>query len=405
MCGQSACEEPVNRKNAHLRLIPRRVGIGRSGLVLVLGLSALGLGVPGLSGCGQASGALERQGVSEAMGGSGMPVEPPDHTPARIDGLPGIGASASACEVTAKLIPSCGVWWGIAPEIFTGRRPGQALERAEKRMGRPADVMHVYHRGRELFPTAEERTIARDPDSRRLLLINWKPSFDHTWAEIARGALDRRIDRLARHVRKNFPERFFLTVHHEPENDVRESPATGMTAADYSAMFRHVVLRLREKGVNNAVTVMTYMGAPNWAAESWFERLYPGDDVVDWVAMDPYVDDKVQTFDGLINKTREEFAGWPGFYRWMQERFPGKPIMIAEWGVFERYDQPRFKETFFTSVREEMRRYPQIKALIYFDSPRAPRGDTRFDTTPGGLRAFGDLARDPRLRATAVPGR
>ncbi|WP_433259095.1 glycoside hydrolase family 26 protein [Streptosporangium sp. CA-135522] len=342
-------------------------------------------------------------GMSACAQSSAVSGDPPESVTARVNGMLGIHPSASGCEVTATLIPSCGAWWGVAPEIFTGRRPGRALERIEERMGRPADIMHVYHRGSELFPTPEEREIARDPAGRRLLLVNWKPSFDHTWAEIAGGALDGRIDRLADHILKTFPERFFLTVHHEPENDVRQEPGSGMTAEDYAAMFRHVVLRLRQRGVRNAVTVMTYMGAPNWAANPWFEGLYPGDDVVDWVAMDPYVDGRVHTFDGLINKTREDFAGWPGFYRWMQSRFPGKPIMVAEWGVFERYGQPGFKESFFASVRQEVRRYPQIKALVYFDSPRAPRGDTRFDTTPGGLRAFCDLAGDPYLRATTVP--
>jgi hypothetical protein len=406
MCTLNICEEPLYRTNTDLRLISRGAGIGGSRFVLALGLGALALGGAGLSGCSGASGVSERPAVpagAETPVSPWVPGQPSAPAPAEIGGLPGAYPTASACEVTAKLIPSCGAWWGVAPEVFTGRRPGQALKRAEKRMGRPADIVHVYHREQDLFPTAEERAIARDQVGNRLLLINWKPSFDHTWAEIAGGALDERIDRLAGHIRKNFPQRFFLTVHHEPENDVRERPASGMTADDYSAMFRHVVLRLRQKGVDNAVTVMTYMGAPNWAAKSWFEKLYPGDDVVDWVAMDPYVDDKVQSFDGLVNKAREGFDEWPGFYRWMQARFPGKPVMVAEWGVFERYDQPRFKESFFTSVRQEMRDYPQIKALVYFDSPHAPRGDTRFDTTPGGLRAFGDLADDPYLRAAAVP--
>ncbi|MFB9882165.1 glycoside hydrolase family 26 protein [Planobispora siamensis] len=351
-------------------------GIAGSCVVLMLGLGA----------CTQASGVAR---------------DTTHHVPS--SGLLGLDSSAPGCEVSARLIPSCGAWWGMTPEVFTGRRPGVGLRRAEARMGRRADIMHVYHRGAELFPTREERGIARDPDGRRLLLINWKPSFDHTWAQIAGGALDRRIDRLAAHIRRTFPERFFLTVHHEPENDVREDPASGMTARDYAEMYRHVVLRLREKGVGNAVTVMTYMGAPNWAAKTWFEQLYPGDDVVDWVAMDPYADDRVQTFEQLINKTRDDFAQWPGFYRWMQWRFPGKPLMLAEWGAFERYDQRRFKESFYASVRRQMRRYPQIKALVYFDSPRAPRGDTRFDTTPGAAAAFRALAHDPYLRSTAVP--
>jgi hypothetical protein len=330
---------------------------------------------------------------------SGMGASrPPSVDPAeRVNGMLGLRA-VPPCEVTAKLIPSCGAWWGIAPEIFTGRPPSAALARAERRMGVRADVMHLYHRGEELFPTAEEARLARDPRRPRMLMINWKPSFDHTWAQMAAGAIDRRIDRLAAHIMRNFTERFFLTVHHEPENDVRTGGRSGMTADDYSAMFRHIVLRLRAKGVQNAVTVMTYMGAPNWASKPWFERLYPGDDVVDWVALDPYVDSRVADFDGLINKTRADFPAWRGFYRWMQWRFPGKPIMVAEWGVF----QDRRKAAFFDSVRTRIRHYPQIKAMLYFDSPSAPRGDTRFDTTPAAKRAFTRLAGDAYFSATPV---
>lgn len=315
-------------------------------------------------------------------------------------GKPGDGAAraAGACAVTDKLIPTCGVWWGIAPDVFSGRGPVRAIELAERRMGRRADIVHVYHRGGELFPTAEEREVAKGP---RLLLVNWKPALDHTWAEVARGDVDGRIDRLAEHVRRTFPGRFFLTIHHEPENDVREGG--GYTAADYTAMFRHVVTRLRERGVRNAVTVMTYMGAPNWTARPWFGRLYPGDDVVDWVAFDPYADGRVGDFASLVDKTRPDVPGWPGFYRWMQARFPAKPIMVAEWGAFERPDAPHFKRDFFDSVARQIGNYPQIKALVYFDSPLAPRGDTRFDTTPGATRAFAQLGRDRRFTSTPVP--
>ncbi|GAA2283839.1 hypothetical protein GCM10010149_31310 [Nonomuraea roseoviolacea subsp. roseoviolacea] len=310
---------------------------------------------------------------------------------------------AAACAVTDKLIPSCGAWWGVAPEIFSGAPVDQALRRAEARMGARADVVHVYHRGKELFPTRREIDVARDPAHPRLLLVNWKPSVDRTWAEIADGAMDGRIDRLAEHVRRVFPDRFFLTIHHEPEDDVRPGPGSGMEAADYAAMYRHVVLRLREKGVRNAVTVMTYMGAPNWASKPWFEKLYPGDDVVDWIAMDPYADDRVRDFDGLVNKTRPDYPRWPGFYRWTQLRFPGKPVMVAEWGAFLRGEDRAFQRAFFESVRAQVGRYPQIKALVYFDSPRAPRGDTRFDAEPAAGRAFTALARDPHFRSTPVP--
>ncbi|MDH2428757.1 glycosyl hydrolase [Sphaerisporangium sp. TRM90804] len=341
-----------------------------------------------------AGGALLVYTVASANPRPGMMAR--DRTPGAAipNGVPG-------CVATAKLIPSCGAWWGVAPDVFGGRPPARALAAAEKRMGRKADIVHVYHRGGEPFPTPEERQLAKT----RLLLINWKPSVRHTWAQIAGGAIDRRIDRVAASLRRMLPDRFFLTVHHEPENDVRPGHGSGMTADDYASMYRHVVLRLRERGVRNAVTVMTYMGAPNWAAKPWFERLYPGDDVVDWIGLDPYADRRVDDFATLVDKVRRDHAAWPGFYRWTQARFPGKPIMVAEWGAFERPDDPAFKVEFFNSVRRQIRGYPQIKALVYFDSPIAPRGDTRFDATAAAGRAFTELARAPYFSSTPVPGR
>jgi hypothetical protein len=364
---------------------------------------AAGLLVVGATGCTGAEGAERAAGAAAHPDATRPPaVTEPGRPPEKDPRTPPASADPR-CAVTDKLIPSCGAWWGMAPEIFTGVPVDRALRGAEARMGARADVVHVYHRGRELFPAEREIRLARDPEGPRLLLVNWKPSLEHTWAQIADGAIDRRIDRLADHIRRTFPERFFLTVHHEPENDVVPARGSGMQAADYAAMYRHVVLRLRERGVRNAVTVMTYMGAPNWSAKPWFGQLYPGDDVVDWVAMDPYADGRVHDFDGLVNKVRPDFPRWPGFYRWTQLHFPGKPVMVAEWGVFERAGDRAFKRTFFESVQARMRAYPQIKALVYFDSPRAPRGDTRFDAEPAAGRAFTELARDPHFRSTRVP--
>jgi hypothetical protein len=87
----------------------------------------------------------------------------------------------------------------------------------------------------------------------------------------------------------------------------------------------------------------------------------------------------------------------------MQARFPGKPVMVAEWGVFERSYDRSFKRTFYETVLRQIKRYPQIKALLYFDSPQAPRGDTSFDSDGSADKAFTRLARDPYFRSTPVP--
>ena len=45
---------------------------------------------------------------------------------------------------------------------------------------------------------------------------------------------------------------------------------------------------LRADGVTNAVMVMNYMGFDRWMRQSWFQSMWPGDDVVDWIGLDPY---------------------------------------------------------------------------------------------------------------------
>ena len=319
------------------------------------------------------------------------------------DGSPEPGPTPSTgpgnCPVSQKLVPECGSWWGVAPGVFTTTPASTALADFESKTGRHADIYHRYHRGDELFPTRDEIAAAHDPAGPRVLLVNWKVAWGTTWADVAAGGQDERIDRLAEHLKQTFGDKFFLSLHHEPENDVDPDPDSGMTAKDYAAMYRHTVERLRDDGVDNAVFVMIYMGFQRWATQPWFDRLYPGDDVVDWIGYDPYVSadptaDHHGDFARLVNQTSDPDT-WPGFYNWSVAHHPDKPLMLSEWGVFEYPDDPARKAEIFDSVEQQLPDYPALKALVYFDSPRAPRGDTRIDSSDDALDAFRTLAALP----------
>jgi len=303
----------------------------------------------------------------------------------------------STCALSEKLVPDCGVLWGAAAGAHTGAPMRQALTEFETKTERVQHIVHTYHRGEELFPTADEVAVAREPGRPRLLFINWKP-VGPTWAEIAAGALDGYLDRLAAHIRETFPERFFFTVHHEPENDVVERPGSGRQAADYAAMYRHVVGRLRAGGVTNAVTVMAYMAYVPWASKPWHSRLYPGDEVVDWVAWDAYAHAQPGygrgDFAAMVNRTQPGLD-WAGYYAWAVNRFPGKPLMVAEWGVWDWPGHRAFKPWFYRTVAAQMALFPRIKALVYFDSPNAGGRDSRVDSQPEALRAYRELGAHP----------
>ncbi len=107
----------------------------------------------------------------------------------------------------------------------------------------------------------------------------------------------------------------FLTIYHEPEDNVNPSAGSGMTPDDYAAMYRHVVTRLRELGVTNAVFVWNTMGYYGW--ESYLDGLYPGHEYVDWMCYDPYAkNDRTENLAVLTNNVRNDI-GWPGFYNWV----------------------------------------------------------------------------------------
>jgi len=308
------------------------------------------------------------------------------------------------CRTGDKLIPTCGVLWGVAPGAHTESRGAYALAKFERKTGRHQAIFHAYHGGtRQLFPTEQEIAIAHQPGHRRVLFLNWKPE-SASWAQIAKG--DRRtdafLDRLAKHIKTNFPEQFFFAVHHEGENDVRERAGSGYTARDYAAMYRHVVKRLRAKGATNIVTVLVHMAYVKHATKSWFHEMYPGDDVVDWLGFDTYAYSEPGyghgDFAEVFNR-RQEIKGkrsWPGFYNWAVTRHPGKPLMIAEWGVWSAKSHTRYKADFYRELGSEIRRFPRIKAMVQFETPHNQKGqDSSVDSTPQSLHAYRKLGRLP----------
>ncbi|MBU2668780.1 endoglucanase [Actinoplanes bogorensis] len=318
------------------------------------------------------------------------------------------------CYTGWNLVPTCGVLWGVAPGAHTESRGASALARFERKTGRHQAIYHAYHGGtRQLFPTEQEIAIAHQPGKRRILFLNWKPE-SASWAKIAKG--DRRtdafLDRLAVHIKKTFPEQFFFAVHHEGENDVRERAGSGYTAKDYAAMYRHVVKRLRAKGATNIVTVLVHMAYVPHAQKSWFNSMYPGDDVVDWIGLDTYAYSDPGyghgQFSQVFNRKLEGKGqrSWPGFYNWAITRHRSKPLMIAEWGVWSSKRNPSYKADFYRRLGSELRKFPRIKAMVQFETPSNQKGqDSRVDSTPAALSAYRKLGNLPLFQVAVTPRR
>ncbi len=290
------------------------------------------------------------------------------------------------------------MWWGIGANPLGSESFDQALTTFEVTQGRASDILHFYHSGSQLFPTATDIAHSQSEGKNQILMENWKPELGNSWAQVAAGvpAVDQEIDNEAAYIKANYTKKFFLSVHHEPENEVIETPGSGYTAADYAAMYRHVVLRLKADGVTNAVFVMDYMGYSKWCEQPWFADLYPGNDVVDWIAYDPYSSAN-GTFAGMVNST--DGTKWGGFYNWATTAHPGMPLMLAEWGVTEVTNNVNGKANFFNAMPAAENAFPAIKALVYWNAAGFP---TRIDSSPQSLAAYQALAQNP-LYNTPLP--
>ncbi|MEU7903084.1 DNRLRE domain-containing protein [Actinoplanes sp. NPDC049118] len=311
----------------------------------------------------------------------------------------------AGCVTGALLVPSCGVLWGAAAGGFTDTPRDQALKDWEALTGRTASIFHTYHKGDEQFPTKAEIAMTQDAKNPRVLLLNWKIAYNSTWAKVAAGEQNARIDRWSEYVKKNYRQKFFLALHHEPENDVSTSASSGMTAKDYAAMYRHVITRLRANGVTNAVNVIAYMGNEKWMAQPWWKDLYPGDAYVDWIGLDSYVSvEKGYYHFGDMGDIldRQPTGGGLGWYDWAVKNHPKKPIMVAEWGMYHRTKSITDKSAAFNTVVPELKAHPAVKAVVYFDTARDDEGDRDIsvNSTASSLAAFKKVAADPMFKVS-----
>jgi hypothetical protein len=324
-----------------------------------------------------------------------------DPDPARRPALT-VSYTAPAPAVSDRLVPREGAWWGSYP----GQAPGD-VEAREAVYGRRVDILHRYHDWDDAWPTAEEQA---DAAGGRFLFEGWENRVfggaTTCWADIAAGGQDAAIDAQARRLAA-FGGRLFVGFMHEPEDNlgpcqpgaVDDAKADMGSAEDFRAAFRHVVERVRPVAPD-VVWVFSVMG--NEPAASW--ALYPGDDVVDWVAWDPY------NWANCAGRTRDTWRSLQqaaqAMYGWLDAVGSTKPRMLGEYGS---HDDPALgsKEQWLREVPATLRTsMPKVKAVVYFDRLATPvPGDPcawLADSSPQARAGFAAGVSDPWLNQPHV---
>jgi hypothetical protein len=282
--------------------------------------------------------------------------------------------STNTCVVSSILVNSCGPWLGAAAY----GNPGAAsdirsqLLYHEQLIGRQLSVVHLYNPVGTNQLSADAVYFANRANT--YVYQNWKPTSQ--WANIASNNAG--IDQMAASIKSLGSKKIFLTIFHEPENDVSAGgdpncPNTSYkgsagTVAEYKNMWAYVENRFNSDGVTNVVWVMNYMGYQTW--DCLVPDMWPGNNLVDWVTWDPYSTGDSSTYSNTVGR----------FYHLLESdnttanNFTSKPWGLGEWGDCNTADQAHiygFDDQAKAAL--DANTYPRLKLhMIYDDTLNEP---------------------------------
>jgi ferric-dicitrate binding protein FerR (iron transport regulator) len=299
---------------------------------------------------------------------------------------------AAGGGVFGRLVPERGCLWGVSlRHPPTAAEARGAMAALESKVGRKMALAHEYlsfpdAAGDKPFPGEAGKAWA---DGGRLLMMSWKPRAGGatlTWSDVAAGRHDAAyVDPAARKLAA-WGRRCFLTLHHQPDDDI--GPAgSGMTPADFVAMWRHVRARFDAAGASNVVWVWNVISGTT-DASTW-DALYPGDGHVDWLSCSSY-NFQPGPWRSVTESTR-------AFREWAGRTFTGaraKPVMLCVIACAENPGDPAAKEAWLRALPAAVAAMPAVKGVVYWSS------DTNATTyavesSPGSLAGYRAAGLDP----------
>lgn len=335
-------------------------------------------------------------------GGSSAGAAQSGPTPAPPPGT--VSSPTGACTVTAKLVPTCGVLWGVA----TYKHDAAAVRSVEQQIGRPFDFVYRYYDIGGVLPTAEMRD---EIDRRKTLHIalaarDFKSSSasDITYAAIAAGKYDSSLRKQGAGI-ASLHVPIFVTF--EQEANQKDKVGVRGTPAEFKAAWRHVHDVYVKAGATNAVWVWVMTGsADNLAAAA---KIWPGNDDVDWISWNVYNQANCQG--GHVDSS--QYVSFEDrmrvFYDWVHKDGPGlgidasKPMMISETGSAQYPTDPKRTADWYAQIPATLQQYPQIKAVGLWDSYQSTACDYRFERNPTILAGVRAASQTPLVRQLSIP--
>jgi mannan endo-1,4-beta-mannosidase len=316
---------------------------------------------------------------------------------------PGAQAQPSACDPELDGPPSVylGAWIPAAfddPRLPLERDPyGQFTTKAGKRL---AIVNRWEHWGLERG-RIDVGWLNRVVQAGALPMVTWDPwdpnanppdtQQQFLMRDVAGGAQDALIVAVADQL-AHYEGPLFLRFAQEMNGTWYPWGKHQSSPAEYVAAWRHVHELFEQRGADQVTWVWTVSEKNHPEALALW---YPGDDVVDWVAVDGYNwDDPNYWRDpaGTTWRTLDQIFG-PSFADLDSFVPPERPRMIAETASTERPGDPALKADWICDAfrRALPTTLPAVQAVLWFNEAKEEAGRPFFwplDSSPTAQTAF-----------------
>lgn len=173
-------------------------------------------------------------------------------------------------------------------------------------------------------------------DAGHKLHIYWKISS--SWATVVGGTRDAAIDAAADSFKSRPGTEFWVTFHHEPENDLTSNGGSSGTAAQFRAQWQYAVNRFRNRGVTNVKFVWVIMSSAAHPAD--LDDLWPGNSYVDMVGVQRYINCSTDPSQLAVRWLADLQWFWDnyaaGSRNWRPLKSDGTgdiPFAFTEWGA------------------------------------------------------------------------
>ncbi|MDO8964433.1 MAG: glycosyl hydrolase [Coriobacteriia bacterium] len=347
------------------------------------------------AGCGAAAGPVSGTNTS----GPGEPAIAPPPVPLPLAGK--------------VMAPASGAYLGVYSPPAPFDVPH--IDAFESKVGKSVSIVMWYQpwesKNRSRFDTATVVAVMRRG---KVPLITWEPwnpgnnandirnpgtQRPYRLSRINAGAFDEYIRGWAREIRA-LGGPVMLRPMHEMNGSWYpwSGTANGNKPAEFVKSWRRIHDIFAEEGATNVTWVwsINHESVPSSKRNS-YATYYPGDAYVDWTAIS-----------GFNFGTTSSYSSFRPFMHWYTKPLAylktlKKPIVVAE---FSSVEQGGSKAAWIIDAYTRIRKMPQIKAVVYYDSLEKgayARQDWRVDTSKASLRAFRNAVAPSYFLGSAPP--